>query len=121
MYKKILILLLFSFSAISYAQNVDVKGTITEGSSGQPLPGVNILIKNTSRGATTDFDGIFAINDVPINSVLVISYLGYVSQEIAVVNSDPINIVLQEDTETLNEVVVIGYGSQTKIINTISI
>ncbi|MBL86926.1 MAG: SusC/RagA family protein [Winogradskyella sp.] len=114
MYKKILILLLFSFSAISYAQNVDVKGTITEGSSGQPLPGVNILIKNTSRGATTDFDGIFAINDVPINSVLVISYLGYVSQEIAVVNSDPINIVLQEDTETLNEVVVIGYGSQTK-------
>ena len=114
MYKKILILLLFSFSAISYAQNVDVKGTITEGSSGQPLPGVNILIKNTSRGATTDFDGIFTINEVPINSVLVISYLGYVSQEITVVNSDPINIVLQEDTETLNEVVVIGYGSQTK-------
>ena len=114
MYKKILILLLFSFSAISFAQNVDVKGTITEGSSGQPLPGVNILIKNTSRGATTDFDGIFTINEVPINSVLVISYLGYVSQEITVVNSDPINIVLQEDTETLNEVVVIGYGSQTK-------
>ena len=114
MYKKILILLLFSFSAISFAQNVDVKGTITEGSSGQPLPGVNILIKNTSRGATTDFDGIFTINEVPINSVLVISYLGYVSQEITVVNSDAINIVLQEDTETLNEVVVIGYGSQTK-------
>lgn len=114
MYKKILILLLFSFSTISFAQNIDVKGTITEGSSGQPLPGVNIILKNTSRGATTDFDGIFTLKDVPINSVLVISYLGYVSQEVTVVNDDPINVILQEDTETLNEVVVIGYGSQTK-------
>jgi len=114
MYKKILILLLFSYSAISFAQNIDVKGTITEGSSGQPLPGVNIILKNTSKGATTDFDGIFTLKDVPINSVIVISYLGYVTQEVKVVNNDPINVSLQEDAESLNEVVVIGYGSQTK-------
>ena len=78
------------------------------------MPGVNIILKNTSRGASTDFEGNFSLNDVPLNSVLVVSYLGFVTQEITVTNSNPINVSLQEDAESLNEVVVIGYGTQKK-------
>lgn len=114
MYSKVLTFLVIIFSTTIYAQNVDVKGTVTEATSGQPLPGVNVLIKNTSRGASTDFDGNFTLADVPINSVLVFSYLGYQSKEVTVVNDQPLNVVLEEDSQSLDEVVVIGYGTQKK-------
>ncbi|WP_439151922.1 SusC/RagA family TonB-linked outer membrane protein [Winogradskyella sp.] len=111
---KLLLLATFIFSLVSYGQNVNVTGTVTEASSGQPLPGVNVILKNTSRGASTDFDGNFTLNDVPLNSVLVISYIGFQTQEVTVINNQPLNIMLQEDAESLSEVVVIGYGTQTK-------
>ncbi|WP_430467388.1 SusC/RagA family TonB-linked outer membrane protein [Winogradskyella ouciana] len=111
---KLFTLLAFVFSIAIHGQNVNVTGTVTEASTGQPLPGVNVLLKDTSRGVSTDFDGNFTFNDVPLNSVLVISYLGFVSQEVTITNNQPINIALQEDTESLNEVVVIGYGTQKK-------
>lgn len=114
MYTRILTFLIIIFSTTIYAQNVNVTGTVTEATSGQPLPGVNVLIKNTSRGASTDFDGNFSLNDVPINSVLVFSYLGYQSKEVTVVNDQPLNVVLDEDSQSLDEVVVIGYGTQKK-------
>lgn len=95
-------------------QNVNVTGTVTEAATGQPLPGVNVILKNTSIGASTDFDGNFTLNDVSLNSVIVISYLGFISQEITIVNDQPISISLIEDAESLNEVVVIGYGTQRK-------
>ena len=101
-------------SMVIYGQNVNVTGTVTEASSGQPLPGVNVIVKNTSKGASTDFDGNFTLLDVPLNSIVVVSYLGFVSQEITVVNSQPLAIALVEDSESLNEVVVIGYGTQRK-------
>jgi len=99
---------------VAYGQNLNVTGTVIEASSGQPLPGVNVILKNTSKGASTDFDGNFTLNDVPVNSVLVVSYLGFVTQEITVVNETPLNIALQEDAQSLSEVVVIGYGTQKK-------
>ena len=111
---KYLTLFAFVISMACYGQNVNVTGTIIEASSGQPLPGVNVILKNTSIGASTDFDGNFTLSDVPLNSVVVISYLGFVSQEITIINAEPLNILLQEDTESLSEVVVIGYGTQKK-------
>ncbi len=113
---KIKFLMLFAFiiTMASYGQNVNVTGTIIEASSGIPLPGVNVILKNTSIGASTDFDGNFTLNDVPLNSIVVVSYLGFITQEITIQNSDPLSIALEEDTESLNEVVVIGYGTQSK-------
>ncbi|GAB4156061.1 MAG: TonB-dependent receptor [Winogradskyella sp.] len=110
---------IFAFFAMllciaAHGQNVDVSGTVTEASSGQPLPGVNLVIKNTTKGASTDFDGNFTIAEVPLNSILVVSYLGFITQEVKIVNANPLNIVLQEDAQSLNEVVVIGYGTQKK-------
>lgn len=106
------IVLLLPFATIG--QNVSVSGTVTENVTDQPLLGVNILIKDTSRGTTTDFDGNYSLLDVPLNSVLVFSYVGFVDQEVAVKNGNPINVALSEDAQSLNEVVVIGYGSQRK-------
>ena len=96
----------------SFSQNITVSGVVTDSDSGEPLPGVNILIKNTSKGVSTDFDGNYTITDVPQNATLVFSYLGYTTQEIIVAGST-LNVVLSSDTEALSEVVVIGYGTQT--------
>lgn len=104
----------FILTMAMYGQNVVVNGTVTEASTGQPLPGVNVILQNTSKGASTDFDGNFTLNDVPLNSVVVISYLGFITQKITIINSQPLNISLQDDTQSLSEVVVIGYGTQTK-------
>ncbi|WP_370392493.1 SusC/RagA family TonB-linked outer membrane protein [uncultured Winogradskyella sp.] len=111
---KILYLCALFFSMIMQGQTVNVKGTVTEASSGLPLPGVNVVIKNTTKGASTDFDGNFTIEDVSLNSILVVSYLGFQTQEIKIVDDKPLSIALVEDAEALNEVVVIGYGTQTK-------
>jgi TonB-linked SusC/RagA family outer membrane protein len=111
---KLLMLFAFIFSMSISGQNVNVTGTITEASSGQPLPGVNVILKNTAKGASSDFDGNFTLNDVPLNSIVVISYLGFVTQEITIINDQPLKVSLQEDTESLSEVVVIGYGTQKK-------
>ncbi|WP_299124873.1 TonB-dependent receptor [uncultured Winogradskyella sp.] len=111
---KLFMLFAFFFTVAMHGQNVNVKGTVTEVSSGQPLPGVNVIIKNTSTGTATDFDGNFTLNDVPLNTVIVISYIGFITQEITITNDKPLTILLQEDAESLDEVVVIGYGTQSK-------
>jgi TonB-linked SusC/RagA family outer membrane protein len=96
------------------AQNLDIEGTVKDAATGQPLPGVNIVIKGTAQGASTDFDGNFTLSNVPVNSVLVVSYLGFKTKEITVTNDDRLEILLEEDAESLSEIVVIGYGTQTK-------
>jgi len=111
---KILTFLFLLLASFGFSQSIEVKGVVTDQNSGDPLPGVNIIIKNTVKGASTDFDGKFTISDVPINSVLVFSYLGYLTQEITVTDSNALFVAMQEDAESLNEVVVIGYGTQTK-------
>jgi len=107
-----LVILFFVFSA--QAQNNNVTGNVKASSDGEPLPGVNISIKNTTSGAVTDFDGNFTLNNVPANSTLVFSYLGYQTKEITISNNRVLSVFLDEDTEALKEVVVIGYGTQRK-------
>jgi TonB-dependent SusC/RagA subfamily outer membrane receptor len=113
MKSKILSLVFFCFVAMGFSQNVTVQGTVNEGTD-MPLPGVSILIKGTSTGTATDFDGNFVLEDVPISSVLVFSYVGFQDYEVVIENDTPLNITLQEDTEALDEVVLIGYGTQAK-------
>lgn len=90
-----------------------VKGVVLEKSSGQPLPGVNIVVKGTSIGTTSDFDGAFNLNIKDKNAILVFSYLGYKTQEVAASGS-LMTVSLEDDAQALNEVVVIGYGSVKK-------
>src|SRR5690606_12379610 len=75
---------------------------------------VNILVKGTNKGTTTDIDERFSINDVDDQAVLVLSYIGYQSQEVAVGGKTNLTIIMQEDVQTLDEVVVVGYGTQMK-------
>ncbi|MDV7188557.1 SusC/RagA family TonB-linked outer membrane protein [Lutibacter sp. TH_r2] len=102
---------LFLFPLAIFAQQT-VKGKVTEATSSDGLPGVDILIKGTTRGASTDFDGNYVLENVKTGDILVVSYLGFKTQEITV-NSTTINIMLVEDTESLDEVIVIGYGTTT--------
>lgn len=122
MKKLVSVLFLLSFTLASvYAQNIQVKGTVVSGSDNEPLPGVNVVVKgNTSIGTITGIDGDFTLA-VPSDAVLSISYIGFKSQEVAVSGKRELKIVLQEDTETLAEVVVVGYGVQKKSVVTASI
>ena len=116
MKSKILFLTLFLIASITFSQTVDIKGVVADNSN-IPLPGVNVIVKNTSKGASTDFDGNYTLKEVPINSTIVFSYIGFQTQEVAVTSSSQtINVTLLEDAQSLDEVVVIGYGTQ-KISN----
>ena len=95
-------------------QTIDIGGQVMEASNNTPLPGVNILIKETSTGTSTDFDGNFTLQNVSVGTILTISYIGFQPKEVTVVNSNPLLIYLEEDTQSLDEVVVIGYGTSTK-------
>lgn len=97
-----------------YAQNgPTISGTIAE-QGGMPLPGVTILEKGTKNGATTDFDGKYSIKVLNSNAILLISYVGFETQEIKVAGKNIINVVLKTDLQSLDEVVVIGYGTARK-------
>lgn len=89
-----------------------VSGVVVD-NTGEPLIGVNVMVKGTTIGTITDFDGNFAI-DVAPPATIVVSYMGYDTKELEVVGSEPVNITLTESTELLEEVVVIGYGVQKK-------
>ena len=107
-----LLLTLLSFSLTALAQQ-KVTGKVKD-SSGEPVIGASVVVKgNNTMGTITDFDGNFML-DVPTKSVLVISYIGYVTQEVPTTGKNSLEIVLKEDTKTLDEVVVIGYGTQRK-------
>ncbi|MFS4467793.1 SusC/RagA family TonB-linked outer membrane protein [Maribacter sp. 2210JD10-5] len=104
--------LLFQFY-VQAQQDVTLSGTVSD-SNGTPLPGASVIIKGTTTGTQTDFDGNYILNDVPSVATLTISYIGFVSTDIQVKGQTIVNVTLQEDTETLDEVVVIGYGTQKK-------
>jgi len=105
-----LMTLAFVFSAT--AQNTTVSGTVKSSADGLPLIGVNIIVKNTSSGAVSDFDGNFTINNVQPNATLVFTYIGFETKELAA--STNMTVSLSEDNESLDEIVVIGYGTQKK-------
>ncbi|NDK18942.1 MAG: TonB-dependent receptor plug domain-containing protein, partial [Zetaproteobacteria bacterium] len=110
-FKPILLSMLMLIPFAMFAQQT-VKGKVLEKSSGEPLPGVNILVKGTAIGTTSDFDGAFSIEVKDKNAILVFSYLGYKTQEVAA-NVSLITVSLEDDAQALNEVVVIGYGTTT--------
>ena len=115
---KIIYALLF-LPILIFAQERTVSGKVTS-SDGVPIPSVNVLIKNTARGVVTDFDGNFSIAATQ-NEVLVFSYIGMKPKEIVVGTANIINVVLEDSAESLEEVVVVGYGTQKKAILTSSV
>ncbi|MEZ4968735.1 MAG: TonB-dependent receptor [Flavobacteriaceae bacterium] len=90
-----------------------VSGTVY--SDQGPLPGVNVLLKGTINGTQTDFDGNYALDNIDMEGTLIFSYIGYKSKEIAINNQTTLDVVLEEDVSNLDEVVIVGYGSQKKI------
>ena len=98
--------LLSMLCAVAFAQTAT---GVVKDKAGEPMIGVNVLVKGTTNGTITDFDGNFTINDVPAGSTLVVSYIGYLSQEVKA--GQNLIVVLEEDNKTLDEVVVIGYGT----------
>lgn len=90
-----------------------VQGTVTDG-EGEPLIGVNIRVKGTDRGTATDFDGHFILEDIEENAVLVVSYVGFQTREVAVDGQSDLNIILTADASLLDEVIVVAYGQSTR-------
>ena len=114
---KQLVFSLLIISELVNAQSGSVSGTVSDADG--PLPGASVVMKGTNSGVTTDFDGNFSISGgIDNNSILVFSYVGYESQEIVVGNQSIINVQMQEAKDYLDEVVVIGYGSQKKSVVT---
>lgn len=103
-------LLLFGLQNF-YAQNISIKGSVT--GDGIPLPGVNVIVKGTTNGTTTDFDGNYEISTNP-SAVLEFSYVGFKTKDISINNRNVINVTLETDLSELDEVIVVGYGTQKK-------
>ena len=104
-------MLLLSTSLIAQRS---IDGVVLEQSSEQPLMGVNVIKKNTNEGVTSDFDGKFTLNNVSPGDVYIISYVGFKSKEIIIEDQNSLSILLDEDSALLDEIVVVGYGSQLK-------
>lgn len=104
--------MLYIFSISIYSQNYNISGSVQD-EVGEPLIGVSVLLKGTSRGTTTDVDGKFQFADVKSGSILVFNYLGFKDKEVVVDNNNPTIVLEYEDTE-LDEVVVVAYGTVAK-------
>ncbi len=110
-------ILLFFIVNVASAQSITVNGNVVDSKNKQPLPGVAIFAKNTQDGVVTDLDGNYSIAINP-NDTLVFSFLGFVSQEVVITQSQTLNINLSEGASSLEEVVVVGYGTQKKALVT---
>ncbi len=115
----VLAVLLLLFCTSVYAQETAVTGTVLD-ADGIPLPGASVVVKGTTRGAQTDFDGNYTI-EANVDDILMFSYIGYASQEIPIDNQSTINVTLAEDMAKLDEVVVIGYGTKSRRLLTSAI
>lgn len=112
--KGILFVFMWTLSLSVFAQSNTVRGTVTD-AAGELLIGVTIQVKGTTNGTITDIDGNYVLSNVPADAVLEISYVGMQSQTIQVKGRSTINVTLFEDTELLEEIVVVGYGTQRKV------
>lgn len=113
MKKGTITLLLFMLSWTFYAQEINVKGVVKDATTGESLPGVSVVIKGTTTGTETDFDGMYQLMKVKKGSILVFSYLGMKTKEV-VADKEVINVSLEESAQQLEEIVVVGYGTQRK-------
>lgn len=113
--RKIIVLFLLSLMTLSVmAQRVRITGTVVDATDNKELPGVTVLEKGTSNGTVTDLDGNFSLTVAGNNSVLVFSFVGFESQEIEVGSQRSLNIVLKESSQTLEDVVVVAFGTQKR-------
>jgi TonB-linked SusC/RagA family outer membrane protein len=103
------------FASGAMQQQISVTGKVTSSDDGTALPGVSVVLKGTSQGTTTDADGNYAIQVSDGNAVLIFSFIGYVVQEVAVDSRTAINVNMVVDIRQLDEVVVVGYGTQQKV------
>jgi len=108
--KNLLLMVSLMLCSFTYAQSIS--GTVSDASG--PLPGANVIVKGTTNGAITDFDGKYTLNNVGADAVIVVSYVGYISHEVNVGGRSTVNVTLQEDASQLDEVVVMGYSTQTR-------
>lgn len=106
------LLLIVFCASFSFAQTISVSGTVKSSVDGLPLPGVNVVVKNTSNGAVTDFDGNFSLSNVASNAVVVFTYIGFKTLELPV--SASMQVAMVEDNESLDEVILIGYGAKSR-------
>jgi TonB-linked SusC/RagA family outer membrane protein len=111
--------LLFFFSIGMFAQQLTVKGNVKD-ATGEPVIGASVLVKGTTNGTITDFDGNFELPNVESDASIEITFVGYLPQTLKA-SSSSLNVILKEDTKTLDEVVVVGYGVQKKSVVTASI
>jgi TonB-dependent starch-binding outer membrane protein SusC len=107
------LILLFSIFSV-FGQEIEVTGRVTDVTDDIPLPGVNVIEKGTVNGAVTDMEGRYTITLSSTDAVLLFSFVGYVSEEIAVAGRTVVNVDMQSDVKGLEEVVVVGYGTQKK-------
>ncbi|WP_035899936.1 SusC/RagA family TonB-linked outer membrane protein [Leeuwenhoekiella sp. MAR_2009_132] len=111
--KLALIALIAMLGQIAFSQTTTITGVVTD-ENGAPLPGASVVVVGTNNGSQTDFDGNYSITNAPSDGQLVISFVGFFTQTISINNQRTINIQLKEDTAQLDEVVVVGYGTQRK-------
>ena len=107
------LLLIFLFSIHAFAQDILVSGTVLSTEDNMPVPGVNVIVKGTTRGVSTDFDGNYSI-DVNKGETLEFSYIGFKTYAVTIQNQTTVNVSLEPDIASLDEIVVIGYGTQKK-------
>lgn len=109
------LIILFLMAAVSviYGQTINVSGTIT-GNDGDPIPGASIVLKGTTTGVISNLDGMYSIAVPELKGTLVISFIGYQTREIAITGR-VLNVILSESTEVLDELVVVGFGTQKKV------
>ncbi|TFH39503.1 MAG: TonB-dependent receptor [Bacteroidia bacterium] len=113
--KKLLVLLVFmGISLLIYPQVTQITGTVTSAEDNLSIPGVSVTIKGTTLGQVTDADGVYSISAPSGASILVFSFIGYKQQEVAIEGRTTINVVLEPDIFSVDEVVVVGYGTQKK-------
>lgn len=112
--RKLLLLFWAMFLSIGmFAQTQEIKGKVLDASNGEPLPGVSVVVKGTTSGAATDFDGVFTLN-ADKGQFLVFSFVGFINQEVEVLGTENVEVFMEPDVMNLEQVVVVGYGVQRK-------
>ena len=112
--KNFLLILLFFASTAVYGQKITITGTVTDDKGGV-LTGATVQVKGTNQGVLTDLNGQYSIDITSSNPTLIFSFVGFAPKEIPVLNQKKIDVILTSDTRNLDEVVVVGYGTQKKL------
>ena len=111
--KLLIVLMAMSLCSAAFAQNITVTGVVTDSSTGEGVPFASLQIKGTMTGASTDGDGLYSI-EAPANGVIIFSSIGYKDVEVAIAGKTRHDVALHPDTETIEETIVVAFGTATK-------